>query len=151
MILGIDPGATGAIAVLSDEGYLIRVEDLPHIPKAGLQPAMVAEWLREVDDVKCAFIERVAARPGAGVSGMFNFGRDYGVLLGVLGALAIPYALVTPAKWKADLRLTKDKNLSRARAAELWPGAAAQFSRKKDDGRAEAALIGLWGARYGKG
>jgi crossover junction endodeoxyribonuclease RuvC len=150
MIIGIDPGATGAVAIMSDNGYLIDLFDLPHIKGAGLSPQMLATALGEWDDVNHAFIERVAARPGAGVSGMFNFGRDFGVILGVCGAMAIPYSLATPSKWKRDLGLTADKDQARARAAQLWPGAAKQFARKKDDGRAEAALIALWGSKHGK-
>lgn len=151
MMLGIDPGATGAVAIMSDAGHLIEVTDLPHIKGSGLSGAMLAEYLREWDDFRHAFLERVAARPGAGVSGMFNFGRDYGVIQGVLAALLIPVTLVTPAKWKGDLRVPADKDAARARAAQLWPGAAGQFARKKDDGRAEAALIGLWGAQSMRG
>jgi crossover junction endodeoxyribonuclease RuvC len=78
---------------------------------------------------------------------MFNFGRDYGQILGVLAALEIPVTLVTPAKWKSTLRIPADKSAARARAAQLWPGLAGTFARARDDGRAEAALIGFYGAQ----
>lgn len=147
MILGIDPGASGAIAWLSDAGHLIECRDLPHVPKVGLIPAILADWLRDPNRRPVhAFVERVASRPGAGVAGMFNFGRGYGQIEGVLAALEIPVTLVTPAKWKGDLRIPADKRAARARAAQLWPGLAGTFARVKDDGRAEAALIGLHGA-----
>ena len=151
MILGIDPGTTGAVAIMSDNGFLIDLHDLPHMKGHGLSAALLCEMLVDVDDVKHAFVERVASRPGAGVSGMFNFGRDFGVILGVCSARRIPVSLVTPSKWKRDMGLTADKDQARARAAQLWPGAAAQFARKKDDGRAEAALIALWGSKHGGG
>lgn len=143
MILGIDPGKSGAIAWLSDAGHLVEVRDLP-VTKEGLMPSVLAEWVRERAATH-AFLERVAARPGAGVSGMFNFGRGYGQIDGVLAALGVPVTLVAPSKWKADLRLPADKSASRERAARLWPGLAGCFARVKDDGRAEAALIGLHG------
>lgn len=149
MILGIDPGATGAVAIMSDNGYLIDLHDLPHMKGHGLSEAILAEMLSEVDDCKHAFIERVAARPKQGVVSAFNFGMNFGTIKGVCSALRIPVSLVTPAKWKRDLNLTADKDQARARAAQLWPGAAAQFARKKDDGRAEAALVALWGSKYG--
>lgn len=152
MICGIDPGRAGAIAWLSEAGHLVEVRDLP-VTKEGLMPAVLAEWLRE-RTVTHAFLERVAARPGAGVSGMFNFGRGYGQIEGVLAAAGVPVSLVTPSKWKADLRLPADKSASRARAARLWPGLAGCFSRVKDDGRAESALLGLYGCntlRVGRG
>lgn len=147
MIVGIDPGATGAIAWLDDFGRLIAVRDLPVVRGEGLMPAVLAEILREPHRTPIhAFLERVAARPGAGVSGMFNFGRGYGMIEGVLAACGIPVTLVTPSKWKGSLRVPADKGACRARAAQLWPGLAGTFARSKDDGRAEAALIGLYGA-----
>jgi crossover junction endodeoxyribonuclease RuvC len=81
----------------------------------------------------------------------FNFGMNFGTIKGVCGGLRIPFSLVTPGKWKRDLGLKADKDQARARAAQLWPGAAAHFARKKDDGRAEAALIALWGSKHGGG
>lgn len=152
MIVGIDPGASGAIAWLTDQGFLIECRDLPHVPKVGLIPAILADWLRQ-DDRRAvhAFVERVASRPGAGVAGMFNFGRNYGQIEGVLAALGVPVTLVTPQKWKNSLRVPADKGMARARAAQLWPGLAGTFSRVKDDGRAEAALIGLYGANAMQG
>ena len=149
MILGIDPGAAGAVAIMSDNGYLIDLHDLPHMKGHGISAAILTEMLSEVDDVKHAFIERVAARPGQGVVSAFNFGMNFGTIRGVCSALRIPVSLVTPAKWKRDMGLTADKDQARARAAQLWPGAAGQFARKKDDGRAEAALIALWGSKHG--
>ena len=153
MLVGIDPGLSGAIAWLDNEGRLIEVRDLPVAKangKSELMPAALADMLRERPATH-AFVERVAARPGAGVSGMFNFGRGYGQIEGVLAALGVPVTLVTPAKWKAALRIPADKSAARLRAAQLWPGLAGTFSRVKDDGRAEASLIGLYGAQALRG
>jgi hypothetical protein len=50
---------------------------------------------------------------------------------------------MTPAAWKKVLNLSKDKEQSRKMAIERWPAHAASFSRVKDEGRAEAALLGL--------
>ena len=152
MIVGIDPGMAGAIAWLDDFGRLIEVRDLPVIKGAGLMPNALALWL--VEDGRRphhAWIERVAARPGAGVSGMFNFGRGYGQIEGVCAALGIAVDLVSPAVWKRALRVPADKSASRARAAQLWPGLAGTFVRVRDDGRAEAAMIGLYGANAMRG
>jgi crossover junction endodeoxyribonuclease RuvC len=153
MIIGCDPGIHGAIAWLSDAGHLIEVRDLPVAKangKSELMPAALADMLRERPATH-AFVERVAARPGAGVSGMFNFGRNFGQIEGVLAALGVPVSLVAPSKWKAALRLPADKSAARLRAAQLWPGLAGTFARVKDDGRAEAALLGLYGAQTMRG
>ncbi|MCA3380187.1 MAG: hypothetical protein ING08_08080 [Roseomonas sp.] len=148
MIIGIDPGQGGAMAWMTSDGHLIAVQDLPWIKGYGLNCAVFASWLnlRRVDH---AFVERVAARPGQGVSSMFSFGMNYGQILGVLSALKVPSTLVAPSKWKPAVGLPtgSDKDASRARASQIWPGAADSFQRKKDDGRAEAALLALYGAR----
>jgi crossover junction endodeoxyribonuclease RuvC len=153
MMIGCDPGIHGAIAWLSDDGHLIEVRDLPVAKangKSELMPAALADMLRERPATH-AFVERVASRPGAGVASSFNFGRGYGQIEGVLAALGVPVTLVTPAKWKAALRLPADKSAARLRAAQLWPGLAGTFARVKDDGRAEAALLGLYGAQTMRG
>jgi crossover junction endodeoxyribonuclease RuvC len=153
MIIGCDPGIHGAIAWLSDDGHLIEARDLPVAKangKSELMPAALADMLRE-RPVTHAFVERVASRPGAGVASSFNFGRGFGQIEGVLAALGVPVTLVTPAKWKAALRLPADKSAARLRAAQLWPGLAGTFARVKDDGRAEAALLGLYGAQTLRG
>lgn len=150
MIAGIDPGMSGAVAWLSDLGHLIEVRDLPTVKGQGLLPAVLAAWLRDKRPVH-VWVERVGTRPGEGASRAFNFGRGYGQIEGVCAALEIPVSLVTPAKWKGSLRIPADKSAARARAAQLWPGLAGTFSRVKDDGRAEAAMIGLYGAHAMQG
>lgn len=147
MIVGVDPGMHGGVAWLDDFGRLIEVRDLPTVKREGLLPAVLAAWLREDNrHPHTAWIEQVGSRPGEGASRAFNFGRGYGQLEGVMAALGIPVKFVSPAVWKRALRVTADKSSSRARAAQLWPGLAGTFARVKDDGRAEAALIGLYGA-----
>lgn len=146
MIVGIDPGLSGAIAWVTDEGHLIETRDLP-VANGALMPSVLAAWLREDGRQPLhAFLERVATRPGEGASRSFNFGRGYGQIEGVLSALGVAVTLVTPAKWKGSLRIPADKSAARQRAAQLWPGLAGTFARVKDDGRAEAAMIGLYGA-----
>lgn len=150
VLVGIDPGASGAIAWITDAGHLVEVLDLP-VQKIGgrsvLMPAVLASMLSlEQRRPVHAFLERVATRPGEGHVGAFAFGRSFGMLEGVLAALGIAVTLVTPGEWKKAQRIPADKGAARARAAQLWPGLAGTFSRVKDDGRAEAALIGLYGA-----
>lgn len=148
MHIAIDPGAAGAIAWMEAE-HLIEVRDLPVAKVNGrseLLPAALANMLRDRMPA-WAIVERMAARPTDGRVGAFALGRNYGSLLGVLAALAIPVELVSPSKWKSALRLSADKSASRAMAMQLWPGAAPHFARVRDDGRAEAALLGRYGAR----
>jgi len=82
---------------------------------------------------------------GQGVVSVFRFGAAYGAAIGVISALAIPLHLVSPARWKRHYGLDADKERSRARAIQFWP-ASRHFTRKKDHGRAEAALLARYGA-----
>jgi crossover junction endodeoxyribonuclease RuvC len=153
VLAGIDPGATGAIAWLSDAGHLIEVLDLPTQKVRGrtvLMPAVLAAMVEQRRPVH-VYLERVATRPGEGHVGAFAFGRGFGQIEGVLAALGIAVTLVTPGEWKRSQRIPADKGAARERAAQLWPGLAGTFARFKDDGRAEAALIGLHGANLSNG
>ncbi len=152
-IIGIDPGAGGAIAILERGGRLVHVFDMPAVEvvtggkaKRRVSPEMLAAELRLYNvDGTVAFIEQVGAMPGQGVSSMFAFGEAFGLAKGVLAGLAIPVQSVTPGKWKKALQLNAGKDGARAKAAALWPEQAGEFRRVKDDGKAEAALIAYWG------
>ena len=152
-IIGVDPGAAGAIAILESTGKLVHVFDMPAVEvvtggkaKRRVSPEMLAAELRLYSDQGAvAYVEQVGAMPGQGVSSMFAFGQAFGIVLGVMAGLAIPCQTVTPAKWKKDMKLNTGKDAARAKAAQVWPTQAGEFKRVKDDGKAEAALIGLWG------
>lgn len=141
---GIDPGITGGVAYyFPDNPKHITAEDIPNVNKEVDVDTLAARLRQMKPDV--AFIERVSAMPKQGVSSTFRFGEAYGALKAVVAALDIPCHLVTPAKWKQHFRLSADKELSRALALRMWPGVGC-FSRKKDHGRAEAALLAVYGA-----
>ena len=149
--LGIDPGASGAIAVLNQEGHLVAVIDMPVFDvkvgkaiKRRVSPELLAHELSLYPNA-IATLEQVSAMPGQGVSSMFAFGESYGIVKGVLGALKIPTHLVTPNAWKKAMQLNASKDGSRAKATQMWPGWGYMFKRVKDDGRAEACLIAEFG------
>lgn len=143
-ILGIDPGASGAIAFYFPcRPKLIAVEDVP--TAAGeIDCATLARRIA-VMQPHVAIIEQVGAMPKQGVSSTFKFGTAYGSVRGVVTALNVPMHLISPQRWKKHFRLSADKEEARALALRLWPGSV-HFSRKKDHGRAEAALIARYGA-----
>jgi crossover junction endodeoxyribonuclease RuvC len=91
------------------------------------------------------WMEQVHAMPRQGVASTFSFGMAYGIVLGVAGALSIPLTTVPAAQWKTSLRVPHAKGEARARASQLIPSGSQWWQRAKDDGRAEAALIGLYG------
>lgn len=151
IIIGIDPGQTGAIAALDRDGNLHDVWDMPVVAKRVSAPLLadMLRPLRMVADV--AVIEDVHSSPQMGVTSSFTFGRGLGVVEGVTLGADIPVAWVSPAKWKRALGLTSDKGISRRRAGELWPAQSTLFAQVKDDGRAEAALIAYWFLHFGEG
>jgi crossover junction endodeoxyribonuclease RuvC len=145
-IIGIDPGAHGAIALLED-GRLRSVVAMPASTvrsKARVDAARLAGVIRDLAPIDVAVCEEVASMPRQGVASMFAFGMAYGVVLGVLGALSVPLVLVTPATWKGALRVAATKGEARGRASQLLPEGARLWPLAKDDGKAEAALIALW-------
>jgi crossover junction endodeoxyribonuclease RuvC len=83
--------------------------------------------------------------PGQGISSTFAFGKTFGIILGVLAARGIPLTLVPAVRWKRRLHVQKSKDAARARASQLLPRCADQWRLKKHDGRAESALIALFG------
>jgi crossover junction endodeoxyribonuclease RuvC len=151
-ILGVDIGAAGALAALSDAGELIEVWDMPTLRDGPKNRRTVnAPLLAEIvykSHADRAFVERVGPRPMEGAVGAFAFGDCKGVIRGALAAAAVPTIFITPVQWKRIVGVPpgKDmKDMARSNAINRWPGKAQLFARKMDDGRAEAALIGLAG------
>lgn len=155
VVIGIDPGITGAIAVIGD-GDFVAAFDMPRSRRRAkgeqVNAYELASVLRQIiqgEAYTMVAIEEVAARPGQGVSSMFRFGESAGVVRGVVAALGIPAFWVTPQAWKKDCGLLgSDKQLSVSRAVELFPHSADSISRKRDVGRADALLIARWGYRH---
>jgi len=95
-------------------------------------------------DPRHVIVEKVSAMPGQGVTSMFSFGRSLGVVEGIVAAYDIPVTYVMPSVWTKGIGRGLGKDASRARACELYPSHQKSFARVKDDGRADAVLIGAW-------
>ena len=144
-IMGLDPGVSGAVAFYYPEKpLLIAAYDVPLVDKR-INPSALSDLIK-MHGPDLAVIEIVHAMPRQGVSSSFNFGVSYGMALGVVGAMKIPVVSVSPTKWKKYFGLSSDKEESRALAISKWP-ASDHFRRKKDDGRAEASLLAVYGAK----
>lgn len=153
MIVGIDPGASGAIAFFDPKAGTLDVHDMPvmEIERSGktkreISPKLLANILHDDHSHNIVWIEKVGAMPGQGVSSMFQFGRGVGMIEGVIAAEGLSLNYVTPQAWQKAVGVRGGKDGSRLRAVELFPKYANLFARKKDDGRAEAALIAWYGA-----
>ena len=152
MILAIDPGASGALAFFNPEAGTLEIIDTPVVQvkrgtktKTEISPQMMSAIIR-ARDPKIAILELANARPGQGVSSMFQFGRGVGMYEGALAALQVPVTYITPQGWQKAVNARSGKDGNRQRAAELFPAYAHLFARKKDDGRADAALMAWWAA-----
>ena len=152
IIFGIDPGVSGAISVMENK-KVIEIFDMPTMidgkkNKKQVNGSQVANIIKEkLNDKKeiIVVVEHVNAMPGQGVTSMFNFGQSFGVIKGICSALSLPIYFVRPNKWKKHFNLIKtNKDASRTKAIEIYPGISHKISRKKDSNKADAILI----ARY---
>lgn len=157
MILGIDPGLHGGFAVV-DGRALVLAQAFPVTKENGRvridgRALAAALWLAANQHlVTHAWVEAVGSRPRQ--AGQFAFGLNTGIVHGILHACGVSFSLVSPVSWKAAFGLKRAENqktaevkaASRAMAARCFPAHAELFSRVKDDGVAEAALIALYGA-----
>lgn len=151
-ILGIDPGLSGALALYQPEAGDLAVHDMPTLrigSKRQIDEYALARiidaWSAQIAEV---WIEQVGVRPGEGAVGAFSFGRGYGLLRGVCAASFLAMQDVPASAWKRHLRVSGDKDEARARASTIFPRHASLWPLKKHDGRAEASLIALYGARH---
>ena len=152
IIIGIDPGLSGAIAILKND-KVIKLIEMPVMAegkknKRQLNNAQLANILREIiknHEEISVVVEQVNAMPGQGVTSMFNFGQTFGSIKGICAALNLPIYYVRPAKWKKHFELiNSSKDASRTKVIEMYPSISDRLSKKKDVNKADAILI----ARY---
>ena len=140
--IGIDPGKSGALALLTEDGQCTVVPFQESAYTAILRAASGPS------SVCC--LEKVGAMPGQGVVSMFNFGHNLGYIEGLLQAFDIPYQLVPPQTWKKEFCVTSDKNTSIEVCRKLFPHVCllpTSRSRKPSDGMAEAMLLAEYARR----
>lgn len=154
--LGVDPGVSGALAIVDDSMGVIACVDMPVVEivvarkKRKLVDAeATGAWLRDwcSREIGVAVIEDVYSYSGEGSVSGFGFGRSKGVVEGAIAAVRLPVEMTPPATWKAAMGVTSEKETSLQMARDLWPEDAELFRRKKDDGRAEACLLAVYGLR----
>jgi hypothetical protein len=144
-IIGIDPGAGGAMAVWNKG--ISRIYKCPANTEVMADIVKAANYIDKTKKV-FAYIELVHAMPHDGRSSLFKFGTNYGKWLGILAAYKIPTTLVSPQKWmkywqnKLEIKLPKDKPSRKRRLKEL----ASHYTNKKITlYNADAILITMYG------
>ncbi len=148
-IIGIDPGLTGAIAIL-ENNKVLNIFEMPVMSegkknKRQLNSAQLVRLLNDNisknEDVS-VIVEQVNAMPGQGVTSMFNFGQTFGAIKGICAALGLPIFFVRPSKWKKHFELiNSSKDSSRTKVIEMYPSLSNELSKKKDVNKSDAILI----------
>jgi len=110
VFFGIDPGASGGIALLWDTGHLLRVVKMPRT-ETDILLSFGSYWRpsRLALTNAHACIEKVHSFPGQGVASTFKFGRSYGFLRGCLIASKIPFEAITPRVWQKAMGIEPRK------------------------------------------
>tara|TARA_B100001996_G_scaffold156902_1_gene119536 strand:- start:36 stop:530 length:495 start_codon:yes stop_codon:yes gene_type:complete len=151
LIIGIDPGISGAICFF-ENGEVKEVIEMPTMADGKKNKRQINgsqtynEILQRIKNISkkdiLVVIEQVSAMPGQGVTSMFNFGQSFGVLKGICSAMQLSTFFVRPAKWKKYFNLIKsEKDASRTKVIEIFPYISSNLSKKKDSNKADAILI----------
>ena len=151
LIIGIDPGISGAICFF-ENGEVRDVIDMPTMAEGKKNKRQIngRQIFNEISSRINRYnlkninvvVEQVSAMPGQGVTSMFNFGQSFGIIKGICSAMQLPIFFVRPAKWKKHFDLiNSQKDASRTKAIEIFPEISSILSKKKDANKADAILI----------
>jgi crossover junction endodeoxyribonuclease RuvC len=152
MILSFDPGVHGAIAALADS-EVVLLENLPtHVltakgkgDRAELDIHTLHTMIAGLGPIEHAFVEKVGARPGQGVTSMYRFGQAVGSIYATLVVMGIPITHVLPQAWQRHHGIGPTPDAARQRAVQLYPAIAPRLARKVDSNKADALLIACYG------
>jgi crossover junction endodeoxyribonuclease RuvC len=145
VLVGIDPGASGGIAVIR------RVDGTAYAYKMPETERDVYDLLRTCvinpfGPVK-VYLEKVGPMPKQGIASSWKFAQHYGALRMALVAVQVPFEAVAPGVWQRALGCLShgDKNVTKRRAQELYP------TLKITHATADALLIATYGLKAALG
>lgn len=158
IVIGIDPGLTGALAKVGHRGEFLALADMPTMARGGPKAFvknqvngyaledLLHAWCGEHDQNEIHFfIETPIAFPGQHVASIGASFLTAGHIEGIVMGRRHKHTLVAPRDWKKAVQLSSDKEQCRARAIRLFPLASEQLKRVKDHNRAEALMIAKYG------
>jgi|TARA_Y100000310_G_scaffold20602_1_gene19975 hypothetical protein len=149
IVVGIDPGKSGGVAVISED--TVNLRNTPEETTGMADIIRSAQSISYIDGEELtAYIENVHAFPTDGRSSAFKFGMNYGMWLGILGAYKVNVIKVTPRVWMNDYApLSKIKKERKKElkiiGQEMFPDT--KVTLKTSD----ALLIAVWGMNQKKG
>lgn len=158
-VIGIDPGVSGALAVISGDNGTLRIEAVYDLPTQSektssgkvrryIDPVALAALVASIGEVDKVVVERLVAPPGVSGLSAYSMGATAATIATVLRLAGLSFRLVSPVVWKRGLEVPAAKDAARQYAGRLFKDGA-HWPRVKDHNRAEAALIGAWGAVAG--
>tara|TARA_Y100001951_G_C11212801_1_gene223965 strand:+ start:227 stop:694 length:468 start_codon:yes stop_codon:yes gene_type:complete len=150
MYLGIDPGFSGALAVLDEKLQVVHYQDMPVIEVANKRELDEPELRNIFQRFSPHYarltvgIEKSQTMPNQGIVSSGRYMASYGFLRGLCVGMGLPYILIRPPSWKKVMLvdMPKEKGASIQKVGQLYPDI--KFTRKKDHGICDAILI----ARY---
>ena len=153
IIVGIDPGFSGAIAVIDDEEGFIGATAMP-ITEGNKRTYLDIREI--VAQLKCinpdlVIIEEVGSMPKQGVVSVFRFAEQFGILQGICNALGFSYQLIKPQIWKKEILAgfpKGDKSNSIRYINRVYPQVnllPTPKCKKQSDGFADALCLAIYG------
>jgi hypothetical protein len=154
-VIGIDPGLSGALAVVSGKPGQFVVEAVHDLPtysekttsgktKRYIDPVALSGLIAAIGPVDRVTVERLTAPPGISGMAAYSLGATAATLATVLRLAGLSYRLTSPVVWKRALDVPADKEAARQFACRLF-GQDNHWPLKKSHNRAEAALLAAWG------
>src|SRR5690606_30071271 len=117
MYIGIDPGLSGALAAIDDDGKYIDCIDMPviTISKVTLEVngSAIKQWIDQFTDIKCVAIERVNTMPMQGVSSQGKLMHSLGMVRGVAHGVGLVVKMIRSQEWKKFYKISANKEISR--------------------------------------
>lgn len=155
LVAGCDPGFSGAFCLLDTETRHLQMWDMPVVKKtvgkavrSRMDMTGLEEMIARLAGVPLVTLEDPGARSRQ--AGQMAFGIGLGAIQYALHQARLRVEMIVPTKWKKALRVPADKKEAVLRAEEMFPLQRELFRGPRGgvmDGRAEAALIALYGSQ----
>lgn len=154
-IAGIDPGLKGAAVLIAPGEYAALRMPVAADGKS-IDGATLGAWLL-VQEPDLVIVEKLGARNMFAAGGKairkagneFRFATGYGVIIGALQVMGLPYKLVQPMVWKA--RVLAGTDMGKQAAIDFVAREYPQIDltpdrcRSPQDGIADAACLAVYG------
>ena len=142
---GIDPGSSGALAIVDDLGMVLSIDRFSSVVSEGQIGSLIYDRLSALPTSVLLAIEKVHAMPGQGVSSTFKFGRTYGEAYAACVICRAMVQAVSPQRWQKDFGLLSYGGTSKTdHKKALKEFACTRWGRKFHSEEADAVLIAEW-------